>query len=314
MRVLQMKVFYGQRNLQFQKPVVTIGIFDGVHRGHRVLLDTLVRRAAESGRESVVITFDPHPRIVLEKSKGSISFLSSMEEKIELLEKAGIDNLVILRFTRSFSRMKACDFVEQLLIGKIDTTHLIIGHDHHFGFRGEGDFKTIKQCSSEMEFTVEQVEGLRSREGIICSSLIRGALSSGDLDNANKWLGYSYSISGKVISGKRLGRKLGFPTANIKPDYNYKLIPSSGVYAVDTLANGLVMKGILSIGTNPTVNSDQGSRSIEVHILGYDEDLYGKNIEVRFRYRLRNEIRFNSLEELIRQMSSDRDIAEQLLT
>ncbi len=308
-----MEIHEGYEGLDLGKPVVTLGIFDGVHRGHRVLLDTLVNRAAASGGDSVVITFDPHPRLVIEKNRTRLSFLSTMDEKKALLEKAHVGHLVIIRFTVAFSRMKACDFVERILAGKVKTEHLIMGHDHHFGYRGEGSFKTVTDCAASLGFVVEQVPGLRSREGAISSSLIREALLKGDLDNANKWLGYCYSLKGQVIAGKKIGRKLGFPTANIRTDYRYKLIPADGVYAVDINVDEQTRPGMLSIGTNPTINRTTGKRSIEVNIFDFEKDIYGLEIEVLFRYRLRNEIRFDSVEQLIRQMKQDREVAMKLL-
>ena len=308
-----MEIHEGYEGLDLRKPVVTLGIFDGVHRGHRVILDTVVNRAKITEGDSAVITFDPHPRLVVEKNKAKLSFLSTMAEKKTLLEKAHIGHLIIIRFTQEFSRMRACDFVTDILAEKVKTRHLIMGHDHHFGYRGEGNFETVNECAASMGFVVEQVPGLRSREGAISSSLIRDSLLRGDLDNANKWLGYCYSIKGQVVAGKRIGRKLGFPTANIKPDYRYKLIPADGVYAVGISVDGETKPGMLSIGTNPTVNRITGERSIEVNIFDFEKDIYGFEIEIIFRYRLRNEIRFDSVEQLAIQMEHDRAVAMKLL-
>jgi riboflavin kinase/FMN adenylyltransferase len=309
-----MKIHKGYDDLDLTRPVVTLGIFDGVHRGHRTLLDKLVNRASSAGGESVVITFDPHPRLVIEKNTTKLSFLSSMDEKTELLEKAHIDHLIVIKFTSLFSRMRACDFVKKILSDKVRTKHLIIGHDHHFGYRGEGDFETVNVCASSMGFVVEQVRGLKSREGAISSSLIRDALLAGNLDNANKWLGYSYSIRGQVVAGKKIGRKIGFPTANIEPAYKYKLIPADGVYAVEIKVDDDTRPGMLSIGTNPTVNLKSDRKSIEVNIFDFDRDIYEHDIEILFRYRLRSEIKFDSVEQLSLQMEKDRLVALKLLT
>jgi riboflavin kinase/FMN adenylyltransferase len=273
-----------------------------------------VNRAKSTGGDSAVITFDPHPRLVVEKNTTKLSFLSTMDEKKTLLEKAHIGHLIVIRFTQEFSRIRACDFVTDILAEKVRTKHLIMGHDHHFGYRGEGNFETVNECAASMGFVVEQVSGLRSREGAISSSLIRDALLRGDLDNANKWLGYCYSIRGKVVAGKKIGRKLGFPTANIKPGYNYKLIPSDGVYAVEVNVDGETKPGMLSIGTNPTVSRLKGKRSVEVNIFDFQKDIYGIEIEILFRYRLRNEIKFDSVEQLAIQMEKDRAVAMKLLT
>ena len=301
-----MIIHEGYENLNLNSPVTTLGIFDGVHRGHMALIDCLISRAREENGESVVITFSPHPRIVLDKNSKDLTFLTTMEEKKELLEKAGIDHLIVIQFNIKFSEIAACDFIKDILVEKIGTRHLIIGHNHHFGRRGAGDFNTIKQCSESLGFIVEQVQGFRTVEGTISSSLIRDALLSGRLDEANRWLGYYYSVSGTVIEGKRIGRSIGFPTANIKPDSPNKLIPCNGVYAVEVRVDETFYPGMLSIGSNPTVNTDRNFRSIEVHILNFDNDIYGRNISVRFRKRLRDEKNFDNLEQLTEQMSLDK--------
>ena len=309
-----MIIHEGYENLNLVTPVVTIGIFDGVHRGHRTLLDCLVSRAREAKGESVVMTFSPHPRLVLEQNRVNLSFLTTMEEKKVLLENANVDHLVIIDFNKKFSKLQACDFIKEVLVEKIGTKHLIIGYNHHFGRRGEGDFNTIKQCAESLDFRVEQVQGFHTEEGAISSSSIRDALLKGRLDEANRWLGYSYSINGTIVEGRKIGRSIGFPTANIEPDYKYKLIPAYGVYAVDVLLDGIRHPGMLSIGLNPTVNKDAGTRSIEVNILNFDEDVYGRSISVIFRKRLRDEIKFDNTEQLAEQMEVDKRYTLRLLT
>jgi riboflavin kinase / FMN adenylyltransferase len=304
-----MIIHEGYENLNLIAPVATLGIFDGVHRGHMALLDCLVKRAQEVKGESVVITFSPHPRLVLEQNNSNLSFLTTMEEKKALLENAKIDHLIVIEFNNQFSKIPACDFIRDILVKKIGTKHLIIGYNHHFGKSGEGDFNTIKRCSEEFNFSVEQVQVYHTEEGTISSSSIREALLRGKLDKANRWLGYNYSVSGTVIEGRKIGRSIGFPTANIYPDFQYKLIPGNGVYAVEVHLDEKAYPGMLSIGSNPTVNSDLRIRSIEVHILNFDNDIYGRKISVVFRKRLRNEKKFDNLEQLARQMGHDkRDI------
>lgn len=301
-----MKIHHDYNNLSLVNPVVTLGIFDGVHRGHRTLINTLVARAKEYHGESVVITFSPHPRLVLQKDIETLSFLSTMEEKTRLLERAGVDHLIILEFTRKFSQLNACDFIKEILVKKLETKHLIIGHDHHFGRSGAGDFDTINDCASMFDFKVEQVQGLHTEEGAISSSLIRRALSAGQLDEANRWLGYSYSLTGKIVEGRKIGRIIGFPTANIESDYRFKLIPSDGVYAVEVKLKDTYMPGMLSIGSNPTVNSDTSKRSVEVNIFNFSENIYGEIITVVFKKRLRDEIKFENTEQLVNQMMLDK--------
>lgn len=309
-----MIIHEGYENLDLVSPVVTLGIFDGVHLGHRSLLNTLILRACEEKGESVVITFNPHPRLVLQHNHKGLSFLSTENEKASLLREAGIDHLIVIEFNKSFSNMEACEFVHKVLAEKIKTRHLIVGYDHHFGKSGAGNFEMIKKCAQSLNFIVEQVKGLQSSSGVVSSTAIRKALLGGKLDEANNWLGYSYSIYGRIVEGKKIGRSLGFPTANIKPDYEYKLIPGDGVYAVIVKLDGKNFPGMLSIGKNPTVNSENTNRTIEVHILNFDYDIYGRDITVVFRKRLRDEIRYDSLEELTRQMNRDKEQTLKLLT
>jgi riboflavin kinase / FMN adenylyltransferase len=309
-----MIIHEGYDSLNLVNPVVTMGIFDGVHRGHRALLDCLVERAGEINGEAVVITFSPHPRLVLEQNKAKLSFLTTMEEKKILLEDAKIDHLIIIEFTRQFSNIKACDFINEVLVNKIGTKHLVIGYNHHFGRRGEGDFKTIKKCAESLDIIVEQAQGFQTEEGAISSSVIREALLTGKLDEANKWLGYSYSVAGMIVKGRQIGRTIGFPTANILPNDQYKLIPAKGVYAVEVFLDGIKYPGMLNIGSNPTVNSDIKIRSIEVHILNFDHDVYGKQISVKFRRRLRDEKKFDNTEQLAKQMELDKLNTLQFLT
>lgn len=309
-----MIVYNGYANLNINSPVVTMGIFDGVHRGHKALLEYLVMRADQTGGESVAITFFPHPRLVLDKKPEGLSYLTTMDEKRELLEKAGIKNLIIINFNTDFSRLTACEFVNNVLHKKLGTRNLIVGFNHHFGNRGEGDFETITSCAKPLGIIVEQMKGLHSEEGAISSSAIREALLSGRLDEANKWLGYNYMISGEVIEGRQIGRKIGFPTANIKPDDPYKLIPCSGVYAVEVKIDGVIFHGMLNIGTNPTVNDDNSKRSIEVYILDFNKDIYGQKISVNFIKRIRDEVKFENLDQLSMQMEQDKSDTRRILS
>jgi riboflavin kinase/FMN adenylyltransferase len=309
-----MIVHEGYENLKLISPVVTMGIFDGVHRGHMALLNRLASTAESDGGESVVITFHPHPRLVLEKSKKGLSFLTTMEEKKLLLEKAKIGHLIIINFTHEFSNMSACDFVAEVLVKKLRSKRLIVGYDHHFGRRGEGDFMTISQCAEYHNLKVEQVQGVYDGLPAISSSGIRKALLNGRLSDANRWLGYNYTLDGIIIEGRRLGRKLGFPTANIKPSDRYKLVPADGVYAVEAVIGNANYKGMLSIGLNPTIDETNKNRSIEVHIFDFKENIYGKSIKVIFHEWLRDEIKFENLDQLSAQLLIDRQKALQVLS
>jgi len=286
-----MIIHEGYENISFNNPVVTTGIFDGVHSGHRTLLDHLVSRSREVKGESVVMTFDPHPRLVLHKRTESFFFLTTLDEKKVLMEKAGIDHLIIVRFNKQFSRIKACDFIQNILINKIGTKYLIVGHDHHIGYSGEGSYDTVVKCALSSDFKVEKIEGFKKDEVIISSSLIRGL----------------------VIKGRKIGREIGFPTANIQLSDKYKLIPYDGAYAVDIRFDDNKLPGMLSIGRNPTVNQSAGLRSIEVNIFNFRSNIYGKEIEIIFRYRLRDEIKFDNTDQLVRQMEKDKERALRLL-
>jgi riboflavin kinase/FMN adenylyltransferase len=308
-----MQVHRGYENLNFRNPVVTLGIFDGVHLGHKTVIEALLRRAGEINGESVIISFYPHPRQILSGNDEKLSFLTSLEEKIELLQKTGVDHLVIIGFDRDFSNRTACNFVEEVLIESIRTKDIIVGFNNHFGKRGEGNFETIRKCAEEHYFHLEQVRALGSGNVVISSSVIRNYLLDGDLDRANSMLGYSYFLRGTVIKGKKLGRAIGYPTANIKPDYEYKLIPKDGVYAVELHLKETIYKGVLSIGLNPTVNSGSDPRTIEVNIFGFEEEVYGERLCIIFRFRLRDEIYFDTLAELADQIEADRREAIRLL-
>jgi riboflavin kinase / FMN adenylyltransferase len=309
-----MIIHKGFDRLDLVNPVVTMGIFDGVHRGHMMLIDHLVSSAKEEKGESVVITFSPHPRLVLEKESSNLTFLTTMEEKTELLEKARVEHLIIIEFTRKFSQIRACDFVRDVLVGKLKTRHLIIGYNHHFGRKGEGDFETIRQCTESLDFRVERMEGFFADGEAISSSVIREALLEGKPETANRLLGYYYQVSGTVVEGRKIGRSIGFPTANIKPDYEHKLIPGRGVYAVEVVTGGQSYPGMLSIGSNPTVNTDASVTTIEVHIINFGGNIYGMPIMIRFRNRLRDEIRFENTKQLSEQMEIDKQKTLRLLS
>lgn len=301
-----MVVHQGYDNLSLNKPVVTLGTFDGVHLGHRQLINAVVKAAHVQNGDSVIITFYPHPRQVVGNENHDFFFLSTPEEKLAMLEETGIGHVIIQEFNKEFAKIKACDFISEVLVERTGTRNLIMGYDHRFGKAGEGDINSIRRCAELSELKVDQVNALIMDGKPVSSSLIRESLISGRLDEANKMLGYTYSISGSVIAGKRIGRSIGFPTANIKPGDECKLIPGNGVYAVEVLLEDRTFKGMLSIGTNPTVSPLNITRSIEVHIIDFERDIYDKPITVRFRKRMRDEKRFSNTGELMRQMENDK--------
>jgi riboflavin kinase/FMN adenylyltransferase len=309
-----MQIHKGFNNLNIRDAVVTMGVFDGIHMGHRLVLNSLLTRARERGGESVVITFHPHPRKILAPNEASFSLLTTISEKADLIAETGVEHLIIAEFDYELSNKEACEFLREILAARVRCRHLILGFNNHFGKRGEGDFHTIGKCAEEMNMKIEELNAVKLDSGEISSSLIRDYLIAGKLEEANRMLGYCYTLKGKVVEGRQLGRKIGFPTANILPSDPDKLVPCNGVYAVDVEVDGRPMHGALSIGVNPTVNSQSGNRTIEVYIFDFREDLYGKEIRVSFRHRIRDEIEFSSVEELVKKIDEDITAARKLLS
>lgn len=311
-----MIIHKGYIDLRLDRPVVTMGVFDGVHLGHRMLLSRVVSEAALNGSDSVAVTFDPHPRIVLSGDPARLRFLTDIDERIDLLRETGIGHLVIIPFTHELSRMTASEFVDNILCRHLGVSHLITGFNHHFGRRHEGDNETLLACSRSMDFRVTREEAFIIDGEPVSSSSIRRLIDEGDIKRAALLLGYDYFVRGTVVSGKRIGRHLGFPTANISPAFAYKLIPRSGVYAVEAEVEGDVRRHIamLNIGLRPTVSDRALQTTIEAHIIDYDADLYGKAISIRFRERLRDEMKFESVDALVRQLAKDRERSLNLLS
>ncbi len=310
-----MQVYYGYSGLSFNDPVVTMGIFDGVHLGHRMLLRRVAEEASLSGSDAVAVTFDPHPRIVLGSGHEKLSFLTDLEERISLIGSLGIAHLVVIPFTRELSLMSAPDFVESVLCRHLGVRHLITGYNHHFGHRHEGDSNTILRCSSRMDFRVTREEACTIGGVAVSSSLIREALTAGDLARAEAMLGYRYSLRGRVVSGKKIGRGMGFPTANIVPLFEHKLVPGTGVYAAEVTIDDdpAPYRAMLNIGYRPTISDSDGTQTIEVHLIGFSGDLYGKVINVTFRYWLRAELKFENIDAMTRQLVKDREMTLTLL-
>ena len=286
-----------------EKTIVTIGTFDGIHIGHKKILKNLISTANKEGKKSVLLTFFPHPRMVLQKDK-AILLLNTLDEKSMLLENMGLDYLIIHPFSKEFSRLTALDFVRDILVNKLNTSKLIIGYDHHFGKNREGNIHQLREYSSLFDFNIEEIPAQDIDDVSVSSTKIRTALKEGNLKTANTYLGYQYMLSGIVVSGKQLGGTIGFPTANIEVKEPYKLIPSSGVYIIKTQINTVVFSGIMNIGFNPTVLGKH--QTIEAHLFNFSEDLYGKKITVTLIHFLREEQKFNSVEELVDQLNIDK--------
>jgi len=286
--------------------VVTIGTFDGVHLGHREVIAELKRIAHNTGGESVVFTFYPHPRMVVTPNEDTIRLLTTQEEKCILLEELLLDHLVIYPFTREFASLSYAEFVKNILVDQMHICKLVTGYDHKFGHDRQGDFQALRILGELHGFEVEQLDPLLVENVAVSSTKIRQALETGDIQKSSHYLGYPYLLKGKVVEGRRLGREIGFPTANILPDDQHKLIPTDGVYAVVVNVGGIQYKGMLNVGTRPTVNTNVDHRSIEVHILGFSGNIYDSDISVSFVERIRNEVKFGSLEQLKEQLVLDK--------
>lgn len=309
-----MQIHYNLDNFKAVNPVVTIGTFDGVHLGHREVISELKRISAISGGESVLFTFEPHPRIVIAPQEDSLRLLSTKNEKINLMEKIGIDHLVIYPFTIDFSKLSYNEFVREILVGKMKISSLVVGYDHRFGQGRKGDYSSLELLSKELNFKVEQLSQLLVDNKVVSSTKIRMALEAGDVSKANHFLGYRYSLSGKVIEGKQLGRKLGFPTANIETFDNHKLVPGDGVYAVFVQTGGRMYKGMLNVGIRPTVNYNADHKSIEVNIFDFNSDIYNTEITLYFVVKIRDEQKFAGIVELHKQLVKDRTFALNVLS
>lgn len=301
-----MKIHYTLDQFQATAPVVTIGTFDGLHKGHQAILDKLKNLACEMKGESVVFTFYPHPREVTSPNESSLRLLTTKEEKILLFEKFGIDHLIIYPFSKAFSEMSYADFVREILVEKLGTECLVVGYDHKFGKNREGGFEYLQKCASQYNFRVEKMDALSVQNDNISSTKIRAALQSGDIKKANHYFGHEFSLYGTVVGGKQLGRKLGFPTANIEASDKHKIIPGYGVYAVTVELDSHTYKGMLNIGTRPTFNNNADNRSIEVNIFDFSDAIYDKHITLNFIDKIRDEKKFDSVDALVEQLKKDK--------
>ena len=308
-----MKIYTDLKDFSATNPVVTIGTFDGVHLGHRKVIRRLQELAQKVNGETVIFTFYPHPRLVLNADNNGLRLINTLEEKKVLLEAAGIDHLVIYPFTKEFSQLTYIEFVEQILVKQLSMKFLVVGYDHRFGHNREGTYEDLKVFADQLDFKIERQDVLNMDTINVSSTKVRKAISEGDIKTANKYLGYRFFIKGDVVNGKKLGRKIGFPTANIDPQESYKLVPKDGVYAVKVDVDDKRYLGMLNIGVRPTVNNQLDNRSIEVHILDFDQDIYFKNITIHFYQRIRNEQFFGSIDELTAQLAKDKKEVENLL-
>ena len=308
-----MKIYKSIQEIgKITNPVVTIGTFDGVHTGHRQIIDRLNKVKKETSGESFIFTFHPHPRLVLFPQQSDLKLLTLTDEKLHLFERAGVDHVLVYPFTKEFSQLSAHSYVKDILVDGIGVKTLIIGYDHKFGNNREGNIETLRNDAGRYNFLVEEIPAHEIDNINVSSSKIRKALEQGDMQTANSFLGYDYFITGKVAEGKKLGRTLGYPTANIEVADKTKLIPQNGIYAVTTIIDKQRYKGMMSIGFNPTTDNDNKVK-IEVNIFNFDKEIYGKEIVVHFCKRLRSEEKFNSLEDLKKQLDEDKKHALSVL-
>lgn len=283
--------------------VVTIGTFDGVHIGHQKIIERLIHVGKTKDLEPTILTFFPHPRMVLQKD-ANIKLINTIDEKEDILKGFGLENLVIKKFTQEFSRLTAEEFVQTILINTLKAKHIIIGYDHHFGRNRSANIDDLKTFGNQYGFKVEAIDAQDINDVAVSSTKIRTALATGDITTANSYLGYCFYLSGTVVRGKGLGRTLNFPTANIKIEETYKLIPKKGVYIVKSTINHISVYGMMNIGNNPTVNGTK--ESIEIHFFDLNKSLYGTLLKVELLHRLRDEHKFESVQILKKQLEQDK--------
>lgn len=307
-----MNIYHGIEDFKkLDYAVVTSGTFDGVHVGHQKILERLKEVARKNNGETVLLTYWPHPRLVLYPEQTDLKLLNTFEEKAGLLREQGIDHLLRIPFTKDFSNTTSEDFIKKLLVDQIGTKKLVIGYDHRFGKNREGSFEHLKANSSKYGFDVEEISRQDVEDVAVSSTKIRTGLFEGDVATASHLLGRPYRMMGRVVKGEKIGRMIGFPTANIEIEFKHKLVPADGSYAVLVYRDNTPLKGMLNIGNRPTVGGK--SRTIEVNLFDFDEDIYGENIAIDFIDRIRNEVKFDDIETLTKQLHKDKEKAIKLL-
>ena len=307
-----MQVHYGFESYKnIKNPIVTVGTFDGVHFGHQKIIQRLQKIAKKNNGESVLLTFDPHPRKILLNDQG-LKLIHTINEKINILENLGLDHLVIYPFTLEFSKFSAKRYIDELLIQKLGTYTLVIGYDHHFGNDREGNIDLLKKYEKSNPFYLEEIKAHEIEEIKISSTKVRSAIEKGNIHLVNDYCGHFYEFSGEVVRGNGIGKTIGSPTANIKLNSNEKIIPLDGVYAVICQIKDANYKGIMNIGFKPTVDEGQ-KRTVEIHLFDYEKDIYGQDLRTKVIERIRDEVKFNSLKELKSQILKDNEKAKIIL-
>ena len=306
MKIESLKTKRNLNTLPDKKTVVTIGTFDGVHIGHQKIISRLINTGKLEGLQSVILTFFPHPRMVLQKDS-NIKLINTIDERHDILEGLGLDYLVIKKFTQEFSRLSAEDFVKNILVDKLNAKKVIIGYDHRFGRNRNADISDLKTFGEIYNFEVEEISAQDINDVAVSSTKIRTAIIEGEIDKANTYLGYNFMITGKVTKGRGLGRKLGYPTANIEIEEDYKIIPKHGSYIISSIIKDKLVYGMMNIGMNPTVNGNK--QTIEVHFFDFKKDLYEDTLKIDLLRRIRDEEKFESVEALKRQLAIDKKTA-----
>lgn len=309
-----MEIFWDLNSVKrYKNSVLTVGTFDGIHLGHQFILEELKKRAAKRNAQTTLVTFSPHPQLVLKSpDKPDIKILSTVEEKIDILKELDINRVIVIHFTEAFSKTTSYDFVQKVLFDTIGFIEIVIGHDHAFGKDRQGDIRTLRKMSHELGFYVDELPSFPVNGIVVSSSKIRNLLKEGKVREANKLLGRNYFFTGKIVKGDGRGKSLNFPTANILPSSEDKLIPQDGVYAVYVQLGHNKLKGMMNIGVRPTFGSLQ--HTTEVHIFDYCKDLYGENIKIEFVEKIRNEVHFSNPEELIKQLERDKEKSINILS
>jgi riboflavin kinase/FMN adenylyltransferase len=307
------KVIYDISTVKIQRPVATIGIFDGVHRAHTEVIKQCRKIADNICGETVMITLWPHPRKIFNDGRPPLKLLTSLEEKINLLHNKGIDNLVVLNFDKKFAATGFEQFVREILVEGLNISHLAVGFNHQFGKNREGNFEKLIALAKKYKFGLTQMEPFLLDNVKVSSTKIRNLILEGDMQKANHFLGYSFFLSGRVIGGNKKGREIGFPTANIVVDDTYKIIPRNGVYAVFANVDGESHEGMMNIGCRPTLEEDCTQPILEVNLFDYSGNLYDKEIKLNFIRRIRDEQKFHNMEDLASHIAQDKILVKDIL-
>lgn len=308
-----MLIVQNTKNFRIETPtIVTIGTFDGVHLGHQKILSRLKELKEELGLKTVVLTFEPHPRKILFPEQNDLKLITLIDEKLVLLNKYGVDIAVVYPFDKTFSQLEVKHYLEDILVDHLNAKHIVIGYDHKFGKDRKGDINTLKEHASTYHYTLEEISKQDIEHIAVSSTNIRKAIEEGDIEKANEFLGHRFFLKAKVVKGKQLGRTIGFPTANLQAENTDKLIPKIGVYFVEVIVEGETYFGMLNIGVNPTTDHDTKIK-IEVNIFDFEKDIYNKSVTLKFIKKLRDEKKFNTLNELIVQLNKDKEICLALI-